>query len=81
MYMEEMIGANTGSTYGVTVGVKCKVDVGNCSRGMGECIRGALYPNIFSGSMVPVAGGYNLQKMIVLLRYSRVSSSKQRLAS
>ena len=52
---------------------------GNCSRGMGERTRGARYPGIFSGIMVLVSGGYSFRKLRVLLRYSRVSSSKQKL--
>ena len=80
MYVEERIGANVGSTYIAAVGAKCKADVGNCSGGMCERTRGARYQGIFSGSMVPVAGGYSFRNLTVLLRDSRVRSSKQRLA-
>ena len=55
--MEERIGGNAGSIYGVAIGVKCKTAVGDYSGGMDERTRGALYKGIFSGSMVPVAGG------------------------
>ena len=78
--MEERIGASAGSTLGMAAGEKCKAVAGDSSGSIEERTRGALNPDIFSGSIVPEAGGYSLRKLTVLLRYSRVSSSKQRLA-